>query len=100
MVKIKKCLKDNGFFILVFLISLLTLILYCINKNTYNVDESLSYALSNFDMGWLDYPSNGILTRYQMDGYRATNNLFTYEMVWHWQAASPETTRWVGVLAG
>ena len=86
MVKIKKCLKDNGFFILVFLISLLTLILYCINKNTYNVDESLSYALSNFDMGWLDYPSNGILTRYQMDGYRATNNLFTYEMVWHWQA--------------
>ena len=86
MNKVLNHIKTNKWFYLVLLISLFTLIIYCINKNTYHVDESLSYALSNFDMGWLDYPSNGILTRYQMNGYRATNNLFNYEMVWHWQA--------------
>lgn len=86
MKKIVESIKQNKIFLIAFFVSVSLLIIYCFDKNIYNVDESLSYALSNFDMGWLDYPSNGILTRYQMDGYRATNYLFNYEMVWHWQA--------------
>lgn len=84
--RLKKLLYEHRYICLVLLIAFVSVTIYCINKNTYNNDESLSYALSNFDQGWVSFPYNGVLTRYQMDGYRATNNLFNYEMVWHWQA--------------
>ncbi len=56
------------------------------NKNVFHVDESLSYALANYDMGWSNYPVNGVHKRYVLDAYKVTNNAFRYDMVWHWQA--------------
>lgn len=86
MSKIKNFIKEHGLFILVFIISLFFMYIYCYNHNTYHVDESLSYSLSNYVSGWVQYPQNGILTRYTMDSYKVTSNAFQYDMVWHWQA--------------
>ena len=84
--KIKKFLNEYWPLLVVVLVTIPILFVACFNKNVYNVDESLSYSLSNYDMGWMNYPMNGICTRYVMDGYKVTNNPFNFEMVWHWQA--------------
>ena len=64
--KIKKFLNEYWPLLVVVLVTIPILFVACFNKNVYNVDESLSYSLSNYDMGWMNYPMNGICTRYVM----------------------------------
>ena len=86
MEKFKSFLYKHKYIIVIFLLSSFFFILAGYNKNIFHVDESLSYSLANYDMGWMNYPFNGTCTRYVMDGYRAQNTAFRYDMVWHWQA--------------
>lgn len=54
-----KIIKDNWLAVLSTIFCFIVAILWCLSKRTFQVDESLTFALANYEGGWVTYDTLG-----------------------------------------
>ena len=78
--------KTKRLLIISLLFSFILITLYFISKRTYVMDESFSFALSNYFegpiSGWIVYDSNTEIPKQIMNGYTVIDKAFNYKSVY------------------
>lgn len=87
----KKFLKKYKFGIIATILSIMAALLFCFSKRDFHIDESLTFALSNADGGWVKYDTFGWYSKETWLQYMV-NKPFDYKNVFqnqYWDVHPP-----------
>lgn len=87
----KEFIKKHKFGITAVIISMIAAILFCLSKRDFHIDESLTFALSNAEGGWVNYETYGKYSCSIWHGYEVKDpfnykNVFTNQ---YWDVHPP-----------
>lgn len=92
MKKTKQYLNKHKYGIVSLVLLTFIVILFCISKRSFHVDESLSFALSNHPTGWVTYEPFGWFEKSFFQNYAVTDSPFNYARVYsnqYWDVHPP-----------
>lgn len=78
----KDFIKKHKFGIIAIFVSMVVAILFCLSKRDFHIDESLTFALSNADGGWVSFETYGWYTKETWSTYMVFEP-FNYQRVFY-----------------